>query len=406
MPVTISPASAPATKLHANACWANMPTLNPAAFREVLGHTIGKVWLDFRTTTPRTDVLLTAWHHGINGWLFSPRTLPALDLPEPIDRNTIVIALESETTNTPTQPVDIFFWRSNVPNLKALTALEHLAHNGTITTYGLSAEAPPALHQWLAMAEDASQAVHGRRKRPGLRALLAPLNVTETAWLHQSTSINHEEPVSPLEFAARLGWGVVATHATSLRRADGLHIPVTNPIAPPPAALQALENAVHAEQALNQALGGWPTTNTPSGGQQLFSLLAHLAAAEAPFASPATGLAWATTLLPDILLTWGQLAARHDKGHPTAPIAPYIEALQRLAFHAQALGQASAAAATQRLFAAAGAPKTADFRGFSLQLATSLPGVAGALVTPQNLPLHLSAMQQADHPDPAPYFPA
>ena len=125
------------------------------------------------------------------------------------------------------------------------------------------------------------------------------------------------------------------------------------------------------------------------------------AAAPAAGTSTTTALT-ATTLLPDILLTWSRLAAQH----PAAPIAPYIEALQRLAFHAQGLGQAAAAAATQRLFAAAGAPQTADLCGFALQLATSLPGVAGALVPPETLPLHLPAMQQADYPDPAPYFPA
>jgi hypothetical protein len=398
MPVSITDADA--TKQHVNECWRQHPRLNPAAFRESLGFTAGKLWLDLRAYVPRDDILLTAWHHGINAWLLSPRTLTSLHLPEPIRRDTLVLALESKTTDAPSQPVDILFHHSDNPDITSVIQLEQLARQNHITAYGITTHTALPLHEWLATAEAAAQKIHGRRKRPALRALMAPLNLTQTDVLHQPTSLHHDEHISPLEYAARLGWAVVATHATELQRADGQFIPLTEPTAPPPAALAALEAATHAEQQLHHTLGGWPTVN----GQPLFSLLAILGQGETPFLSPAHGRAWATQVLPSTLLAW------HKVGRPEATpyIVAYVDRLQRLAFHAAELGRAAAGAATARLLQAL--PGPASFSASpalsALNLVTSLPGIAGALVKPEDLPALLPAMAQPDHPDPAVYFPA
>jgi hypothetical protein len=394
MPVILT--AADATKQHINDCWRQHPRLNPAAFRESLGFTAGKLWLDLRAYVPRGDLLLTAWQHGINAWLFSPRTLASLHLPPKIARDTLVLALESDTVEAPPQPLDLFFWRGNNPDITALTQLEHLARQGHIAHYGIATQATLPLHEWLSIAEAATQKIHGRRKRPGLRALMAPLNFTATAQLHRPTCLHHKEHISPLEYAARLGWAVVATHTTELHRADGQSIPLTEPTVPKAEALAALESAAGTEQKLHHALGGWPTVN----GQPLFSLLAILGRGETPFLSPTHGLAWATQALPPTLLAW------HRLNRPAA--APYMESLQRLAFHAAALGHAAAGAATARLLQAM--PDSTSISAnpalSAFNLAASLPGIAGALAKPQDLLTLLPAITQPDHPDPAPYFVA
>jgi hypothetical protein len=394
--MSVAITAADATKQHINNCWRQHPRLNPAAFRESLGFTAGKLWLDLRTSLPRDDLLLVAWQRGINAWLCSPRTLAALNLPQAITRDTLVLALESDTVETPPQPLDLFFWRNTTPDIEPLTQLEHLTKQGHIAAYGIAAPAALPLHDWLNVAEAAAQKIHGRRKRPGLRALIAPLNFTQTGILHRPTCAHHGEPISPLEYAARLGWAVVATHATDLRRTDGQFIPLTPPAPPTLPALAALEAAVGAEQKLHQTLSGWPTVN----GQPMFSLLAILGQGESPFLSPAHGLAWATQALPPTLLAW------HKLNRPEA--TPYINSLQRLAFHAAALGGAAAAAATARLLQAMpdSSSITTNPALSAFNLVTSLPGVAGALAKPENLPALFPAMTQPDHPDPAPYFVA
>jgi hypothetical protein len=400
MKVALSPRDASPTKAHIDACWAARPRLNPQAFRETLGFTAGKLWLDLRAALPGGGTLLTAWRHGLNGWLLSPATLTQLTLPAALARETLVLAFESADAAAPAQPVEIFFTAQPRPDF---TALEHLARAGLTLYYGLATAAPPPLSLYSEQAEAAAARVWGRRKRPGLRALLAPLNPADTALLHHPTSTHQGEAVSAAEYAARLGWLLLADRTNTLTTPDGLIplLPQPDPAALPPA-LRALAQAAAAEQALHHALQGWPAVD----GRPLFSLLAPLGRGRPPFASPAAAAAWAGHLLPDLHTRWQTLATP-----ATAPqVQGYLAALAVLAPHASLLGQMGAATTTDRLCAALPPslqPPAAVLPAphFS-HLAASLPGLAGVMVPPQNLNDYLKLMEMPDHPDPAPAFPA
>lgn len=309
------------SKTYADTCWQTNPRLSPDWWREALGHTVGRLALDWRTHIHQPHHLAS----GSNLILTSPAThaqalhVIADVLPNPAAAVTCLV-----TPALPSQPQATFvLWQPSLsPDdaLPHLTQLETLVRSGTIEAYGLSvATLPqPSLGAWLQAAATAAEAAWGRKKRPALRLLHLPLCLTNLAALTEITESNKDEPVSTLELAARLGLVVIASPQVWPDDAQ-----------PPLAALQALTAAAQAEHALNQALGGWPHAED----QPVFNILAHLSKGQAPWSTPARWHNWLTHLYPSLVSLWSGQYPDQSQAYLAAlhTLLPFGEALARSA---------------------------------------------------------------------------
>ncbi|RYG60633.1 MAG: hypothetical protein EON60_06505 [Alphaproteobacteria bacterium] len=312
------------SKAYADACWQANPRISPDWWREAQGYTVGRIAHDWRSRVPAAPNLTI----GSNLILAALATLQqalqarvALATPQAAP-----IVLVTPDVHAPAEGASVILFNpQHVPPADAHASLVHLeqqARSGTIDIYGLSFDTlpQPSLNAWLDAAALAAEEVWGRKKRPALRMLHLPLCLTNLAALTVQQEVHKAEPVSVMELAARLGFAVIATPQVLPGNAD-----------PSSAALATLTAAAHAEHALNQTLGGWPQAE----GQQLFSLLAHLAAGLAPWPTPQHWYNWQAQVLPHLVQVWQAL-------YPTESAA-YLQALQAL----RPFGESLAAAAAQ-----------------------------------------------------------
>ena len=309
------------SKQYADACWESDPRISPDWWREALGHTVGKLALDWRTAVKQPEHLLT----GCNLVLSSPRTLAAVNAalgstPQPHAYVNVLITSNPAALAAPWP--HLLVWQPSDPTpeqrLHTLIHLENMVKSGQIEAYGIVPDAHP-LHLWLEDAANAAHSVYARRKRPGLRLLVAPLDLLDLSLLTHENTEHKSEPVSPLEFAARLGLAVIALAPS---------IPTEIDIS---RAIQSLTSAAEAEHTLNQSLGGWPQIQ----GRQLFNLLSHLGQGHTPWPTSHQWHNWHSHLWPELKTYWHQL--------PCNPaIATYLAALENLLPHGPALALSSA----------------------------------------------------------------
>ncbi len=369
-------------KAYADACWQAEPRLSPCWWREALGHTVGRIGLDWRTQVHQAAHLAS----GSNLILTSPAThaqalsVIAATLPNPAAAVTCLV-----TPSLPSQPQATFvLWQPSVgadDAIPHLTQLESLVKSGAIEAYGLSlATLPqPSLGAWLQAATTAAEAAWGRKKRPALRVLQVPLCLTNLSALTETTETHKSEPVSLLELAARLGLMVIASPQVW---------PDDNQ--PPLAALQALTAAAQQEHNLNQTLGGWPHADD----QPLFNILAHLSQGRAPWPTPAHWHNWLVHVYPQLMQVWqGQYAAQAQA---------YVNALQALLPYGEVLARGAAQPVWQQVFAVVQSRLTQPWSNLqpaeaALAMLTSIPSVTCVAVA---APCHAAALRTvADIPD-------
>lgn len=322
----------PATKRYADALWAANPRLSPDWWRELQGHTVGKLALDWRHTCHQ-PALLT---EGCNMVLFSVATaaqahthIQAMPTPAAVvavmhDADPAVIARTPATFGIWHQPAGL----GAAARAQGLVALEAAVKQGTLQAYGLTLG--PActhpLHVWMHEAAEAAHHVWGRRKRPGLRLLAAQQDLLHLELFTHPSTLHHAEAVSPLELAARLGLSTLLLP---------LAMPDETLSQPSAAALAALTQAAQTEAALLESLGGWPQVQ----GQPLFSLLAALGQGQPPWPTPGVWQAWQAHVWPQLQAQWGALAVPPAA---TAARQAYIRALTHLLAQGPALAQAAA----------------------------------------------------------------
>ncbi|MBI1308488.1 MAG: hypothetical protein GC129_01335 [Proteobacteria bacterium] len=396
--LTIQPApeSSP-PQAYAHACWVANPSISPSWWREALGHTFGKLALNWRVAVSTPQALT----QGCNLILTSPATHAAAHAAiaasgVPAQAFATALCVEKLPPTLP-QPAPTFVvWQPAAPPtaaqaLATFTRLEQAVGSGALEAYGLydadftQPNPPCPLHQWLELAAQAAATVHGRRKRPALGLVLATVDLLTPQALTQPNTLHKQEPVSPLELASRLGLATVVVDAA-----------LPGDSSPPPAALQALTAFATAEQNLAAALGGWPAWQ----GQPLFSALAALTQGLAPWPTPAHWRHWCRHLLP---LMEAQLA--------TLPPQPSFAGYHRAAAALRQWGPSLAAAAAQPLQRAAlariapqlpAAWHTLPPPALACALISSLPGVT-ALAVPAVTSLQ-DIQKLGDFPDPAILF--
>ena len=388
------------TNTYADACWRDDPRISPDYWRELLGHTVGKLALDWRTSVAAERALAL----GTNLVLTAPATHARAAEAIAAQLNPIQAAVTICFTTTPAvlpQPAPTYVvWQiENAPTeeeaIAAFTTLETLTAQGAIAGYGLAdsgqSETQPAiaLHQWLAWAEAAAQSAHGRRKRPALQVLAVEMDLLKLNALTPPVTQHKGENVSALEFAARLGWAVIA-----------LPLALPDSGTPSPQALQAFVHTAQVEHQLNQQLNGWPMMN----GQPLFNVLQHLGQGTTPWLTPHHWQAWRRHVWPTIRQHWQQL----QMGLPDAlcqAIVNYCHQLEALQQYGPALSEAAAQQAVSRVLAEISPhfPVTwrmARPRSQVLGLLASLPAVTAVAAAPEVALNSLNDLQtQADFPD-------
>lgn len=388
-------------KAYADAAWAANPAISPAWWRELLGLTVSKIALDARHHLPPAEHLTA----GVNLILTSPATHAAVarlitgtGLP-PGAVTTVCLTATPILLPQPHPTLLIWQVQGNPPAcvLAAhLQTLERHVQNGHILAYGLaeptlSTPSPRIpLHQWQSHAQAAAAAVYGRRKRPGLRLLLTGLDFLNLNALTLPTAEHTGERVSVMEFAARLGWGILAT-APVLAPSQAEPEPDLTPVT-------ELTAVAEQEDALNHALGGWPQV----GGQPLFSVLAALAAGQSPWPTPHHAALWSRLLLPTLIRQWRALP--HIAAHRRA-VAAYCRALAALRRSAAALGRLAATplnAAVLQGFAPNLPPHfAANPASFTTNvgLLASIPGLSALIVPHLTQPELSTLLTLPDHPD-------
>lgn len=317
-----------ATKRYADALWQANPRISPDWWREAHGHTLGKVALDARDEGKVAEALAA----GCNLVVATPQSWPSFHaevslLPEAAA--CISLLLVPDATLPEVLPTCAVWSPSSLPDAavrgQVLQGLEQAVQGGRIEAYGLhlhQATLQP-LHVWLQEAAAAAHAAWGRKKRPALRWLVVEQDLFNLAHVTHPTTLHHDEAVSTLELASRLGLAVVV-------------LPQVLPSSPEPpaAALAALTAAAEAEAILHQSLGGWPQVQ----GQALFSLLAALGQGQAPWPDPYVWQAWQVQVWPHLQTIWRQVA---EQG-PAAEVEAYLAACRNLVPHGASLALAAA----------------------------------------------------------------
>ncbi len=325
---TSSPDPRSPSKLYADRLWQAHPRVSPDWWREALGHTVGKLALDWRhaVTSP------TPLAEGCNLVVASPATWTETCThlaSQPSPEGYVSLLILPDATLPETAPSFAIWGPENLPDATTrqyvLVGLETAVQQGRIEAYGvhLSAGGSLPLHQWLEEATTAATTVWGRKKRAALRWVGVEQDLLNLSHVTHPTTRHREEEVSTLELASRLGLAVLV-------------LPQVLPAAAEPsqAALEALVEVAQTESELNQALNGWPHTQ----GQPLFSVLASLGQGYTPWPTPYVWQAWRTQVWPQVEATWRTLAAQRDD----ALMAAYLTALERLLPHGEALSHAAA----------------------------------------------------------------
>lgn len=390
---------ASSTKAYADACWRNNPAIPADYWRELLGETTGKLALDWRAAVGAEDLLAK----GVNLVLTTPETQAAAHarLAQALPAGAGLTVCFTATPETLPDPAPAYLvWQAEqTPTPEqanaALAALEGFAKADAIAAYGIAdpgqSETQPAvpLHQWLAWAEAAAQAVHGRRKRPALQLLAVEMDLLNLTPLTHPTAQHKKEQVSALEFAARLGWAVIA-------------LPQALPTgaAPPPEAVEAFTRTAQHEHQLNQQLGGWPMVE----GKPLFNVLQHLGQGATPWPTPHHWQAWRRHVWPQIHAHWQQI----QSGLPDAlcqAVVNYCRQLESLHRHGHALANATAYHPQEKILAELVPHFPVEWRmarpaAQVAGLLAAIPGITAVALAPAHAPAVLAELQtRKDFPD-------
>jgi hypothetical protein len=360
------------SRAFAEAAWRQAPQLSPSWWRENLGLTHSKIVLDGRQAL----VPAAAWPFGVNVVLATPETQPP-HLPAGV-----TALIETPEVQT---PADFLLYRPATLQEEAVLAdlhvLETRVAQGTLQAYGLATDdlASPTpmrpLHDWLTLAATAAEQAWGRKKRPALKILLAPLDVLDWTLLCAHTTQHRETAVSPLELAARLGlWVLVAPRAVPGTTAS-------------PLSLQALGLLAEAEATWHaQQQGQWPHL----AGQPVFSVLKLLQAGQPPWPTPQAAALWQQQVWPPlakVLANFPNASPLRAQWYATLPYVPEL---------ARAAAAPVVLAALQRL--ALPAPWAALPPELQqVALLASVPGV-GAVVVPPGLACQ-PLLALPDYPD-------
>ena len=276
--IEAQPSSNP-SRAWVEAAWRENPAISPSWWRENLGFTHSKFMCDARDAA---DIMLP---EGLNVVLTRGQ---ALSLPEGIVQVAVVSAA--------TQPcaADVVLWQPSVAAddatcIEAFTALEQRVRKGELVAYGLDepllghiGQLRP-LHAWLALAEQAAEAVWGRKKRPALRVLYTRVDALATAPLLWPSSLLKGQTVPLLEHAVHLGLWVLALPCSGQGGEAPHH------------ALAALAQVAEAEVALHAELQGqWPHV----AGQPVFMVLPTLQQGQAPWRHPVHAVQWQRSAWP------------------------------------------------------------------------------------------------------------
>jgi hypothetical protein len=349
------------SRAYAEAAWAANPALAPNWWRENLGETHSKFAYDGRMIAAAPRVL----GQGVNLLLATPATRPA-QLPAGV-----VVVLATANTQAVADYLLLPLMGLDEPALiAAFQELESRVAHGTLQAYGVVADdlGTPTpgwpLHRLLGLAATAAESTWGRKKRPSLRIVLAPLDMLEWGLLFTSNTQHKTEAVSALELAARLSLMVlVQPHAVPETVADT-------------AALQALTKVAEAEVALHHTLQGqWPHV----AGQPVFSVLKLLESGQPPWPTPAVAQQWQQIIWPSLQAALHALPAATPLQAAWSELYPYV----------REIAHAAAAPLVQRALQQlpwpapwAELPPTLQ----QLALLASVPGV-GAVVVPPNTDL-------------------
>jgi hypothetical protein len=360
------------SRAYAEAAWRANPSISPSWWRENLGYTHSKLAYDGRAVrlAPR------ALEQGVNLVLATPATMPQ-GAPDGV-----VTLLQSAELHAPAEvlllPTAGF---DDDALLAALVVLERRVANGTLQAYGVADEGlasprpPRPLHQLLALATQAAEQAWGRKKRPSLRVVLAPLDVLDWQLLLTPNTRHKDEAVSALELAARLGlWVLVAPRVQPTATASA-------------AALAALTTLAEAEARLHQQLRGqWPHV----AGQPLFSALKLLQAGHAPWPTPAMASVWRTEVWPQLRQQWALWPEASPLLAQWQVTLPWVAELA-----AAAAAPLAAQAIAQWQLPAPWAALSATLQ--QLAVLASVPGV-GAVLTPPTADIG-PLLSLPDYPD-------
>lgn len=367
------------SKRYADALWQSHPRISPDWWHEALGHTVGKLALDWRTHIGSPQALA----EGCNLVVASPATwtqtcahLQGQSLPEAFT----TVLMVPDATLPHTTPAFAVWSPAILPDAAArqqvLEGLEQAVQQGRLEAYGvhLPAGGSLPLHQWLEEAATAAATVWTRKKRPALRWVVVEQDLLNLSHVIHASTRHRDEAVSTLELASRLGLAVLV-------------LPLVVPAAAEPsqAALEALVQVAQTESALNEALGGWPH----AGDQPLFSVLASLGQGYTPWPTPYVWHAWRVQVWPHVQATWQTLAAERED----ARMAAYLAALEALLPHGENLSTAAAQPVLAQVVGSLtphlpGVWQAADPATQSLAVLTSLPAVT-AVAVPQMPPVAL-----------------
>lgn len=317
------------SKQYADACWQADPRLSPDWWHEGLGRTFGKLALDWRANLHQQDYL----DGGCNMVLVSPRTWAQAQVvigQSPHAGACIPLLVTSQVTPLPTHLPPFVVWQPGssttfAQRRHALHTLETLVYQRKIEGYGLLLDTtdPHPLHTWLEEAGLVATTVWERRKRPALQIIMVEQDLLDLSLFTTKTTRHRDEPVSPLELAARLNLTTILL-PSALPNASTL----------PQEALAALTLAAEEENTLNRFLGGWPQI----GGQPLFSLLAHVSRGRAPWPTPAIWRNWRIHVWPQLQSTWQHLLSPANRPH----IQRYLQHLEALERYGEALSSHAA----------------------------------------------------------------
>jgi hypothetical protein len=387
MSITLHHTEADATQAYAQACWQNDPLISPTYWREGVLGTVGKVWVTGEQARALPELLL----HGVNGVVSGVND--ALDvLPDGVVQvlRLTVAEVRAGRTLPPAQAwvLGVDKAEDEAALLAAMEVCEQAVKDGVVQAWGVASaalgQAAPVwpLTRLLALGSVAAERVWGRRKRSGLRVVLAPLGLADVGLLTNANCAhaNHTDKqgmVSALELAARLGLLVIAE-------------PVGLPDFAP--AVQGMTALAEAELALHRALQGWPMTNEGP----VWSAMGPLQAGLAPWPTVQSWRIWRDTVHPALLALWDEVVVP-DAAAPER--ASYVAGLREI----PAWGHLAALMGALR-----------DFPGFlgeqwgtanpwvqQVGVLSSIPGVSGVLMADVTMP-DLTAWQRlGDWPDPA-----
>ncbi len=345
-----------ASRDFAEAAWRSNPKLAPNWWRENLGETHSKFACDTRIGAPES--------------LSAALNLAVVSAEQPMPPGVLQLVV---TTNPAMPATNIVLPTEGLdePALaQAFQQLEARVAHGSLKRYGIWADdlASPAPHfslqRLLELAASAAEVAWGRKKRPALQIIMAPLDVLNWGLLLTANTQHKGQAVSSLEQASRLGLMVLA-------------VPQAWPAAeatqqPPAAALQALAHVAQAEVALHQQLRGqWPHL----AEQPVFSVMKILNEGLPPFPHASALLGWHQHSWP--------LLQQALQGLPQAE--NLLQAWQQLIPHLPAL--AAAAAAPLALQALEMMQLPAPWQGLpahlqQLAVLASVPGISAVLVPP------------------------